>query len=196
MQWLKTIKETWMSWWGKIFKTNQRKNNNIEENDPFCINCNIDVYVGKCINAFFFFFWGNHRKLCFLPLGRENGIWKKGVTFFPLILYLSGVKWKTLEIFTSDLHINNFLKFGTKAFIIMLWPLSSGCNFQNTPCAKQDSFIHFSFKVGKVWTSQLKALERHCWSRRLSCHFPGQREEYKDARCSLPRPWARSTSPL
>ena len=49
--------------------------------------------------------------------------------------------------------INNFLKFGIKSFIIMLWPLSSGCTFQNMLCAKQqDSFVHFSFNVSKMWT--------------------------------------------
>lgn len=38
---------------GRFLRHIKRRKHSIEENDPFCINYNVDAYVFKCI----FFFW-------------------------------------------------------------------------------------------------------------------------------------------
>ena len=69
---------------GSFLRHIKRKKHSIEENDPFCINYNVDAYVFKCI---FFSSGRNHRKLCFFTFG-EGKRDMKGMRFSLLVLYL------------------------------------------------------------------------------------------------------------
>ena len=75
---------------GSFLRHIKRKKHSIEENDPFCINYNVDAYVFKCI--FFSLEGRNHRKLCFFTFG-EGKRDMKGMRFSLLVLYL----WSQVE---------------------------------------------------------------------------------------------------